>query len=192
MSVQLIIYPQHFNGEFNAISTNPNEFLVNGINFNGLSTASSHDSAVTSLSTILASASPTIPNTWFRFRYIGSSTPALPTNTSGNLVLNSVASSPYITGVYQIASGRIDVAHDGDSTIMAAPGYGRAVMVRNLDDTNYVTIYDGASSATDPIGILEPGEFLFTIIRGTGTTTARANTAAVTIEYFAVEIDSAA
>ena len=97
-----------------------------------------------------------------------------------------------ITGVDQIASGRIDVAHVGDSTIMAAPGYGRAVMVRNLDDTNYVTIYDGASSATDPIGILEPGEFLFTIIRGTGTTTARANTAAVTIEYFAVEIDSAA
>jgi len=97
-----------------------------------------------------------------------------------------------ITGVDQIASGRIDVAHDGDSTIMAAPGYGRAVMVRNLDDTNYVTIYDGASSATDPIGVLEPGEFLFTIIRGTGTTTARANTAAVTVEYFAVEIDSAA
>ena len=97
-----------------------------------------------------------------------------------------------ITGVDQIASGRIDVAHDGDSTIMAAPGYGRAVMVRNFDDTNYVTIYDGASSATDPIGILEPGEFLFTIIRGTGTTTARANTATVTIEYFAVEIDSAA
>ena len=97
-----------------------------------------------------------------------------------------------ITGVDQIASGRIDVAHDGDSTIMAAPGYGRAVMVKNLDDTNYVTIYDGASSATDPIGVLEPGEFLFTIIRGTGTTTARANTATVTIEYFAVEIDSAA
>ncbi len=97
-----------------------------------------------------------------------------------------------ITGVDQIASGRIDVAHDGDATIMAAPGYGRAVMVRNLDDTNYVTIYDGASSANDPIGVLEPGEFLFTIIRGTGTTTARANTAAVTVEYFAVEIDSAA
>ena len=97
-----------------------------------------------------------------------------------------------ITGVDQIASGRIDVAHDGDSTIMAAPGYGRAVMVRNLDDTNYVTIYDGASSDNDIIGVLEPGEFLFTIIRGTGTTTARANTAAVTVEYFAVEIDSAA
>ena len=97
-----------------------------------------------------------------------------------------------ITGVDQIASGRIDVATGSDAEIMAAPGHGRAVMVRNLDDTNYVTVYDGASSDNDIIGVLEPGEFLFTIIRGTGTTTARANTAAVTVEYFAVEIDSAA
>ena len=97
-----------------------------------------------------------------------------------------------ITGVDQIASGRIDVQTGSDAEIMAAPDVGRAVMVRNLDDTNYVTVYDGASSANDIIGVLEPGEFLFTIIRGTGTTTARANTAAVTVEYFAVEIDSAA
>ena len=97
-----------------------------------------------------------------------------------------------ITGVDQIASGRIDVQTGSDAEIMAAPDVGRAVMVRNLDDTNYVTVHDGASSDNDIIGVLEPGEFLFTIIRGTGTTTARANTAAVTVEYFAVEIDSAA
>ena len=95
-----------------------------------------------------------------------------------------------ITGVDQIATGRIDVAHDGDSTVMAAPGYGRMIYVRNLDDTNFVKIYDGASSAADLIGILEPGQFLMTIIRGTGTTVARADTAAVTIEYAAIEIDS--
>ena len=102
---------------------------------------------------------------------------------SGSYTLN-------ITGVDQIATGRIDVAHDGDSTVMAAPGHGRMVYVRNLDDTNFVKIYDGASSANDLIGILEPGHFLMTIIRGTGTTTARADTAAVTIEYAAIEIDS--
>ena len=95
-----------------------------------------------------------------------------------------------ITGVDQIATGRIDVAHDGDSTVMAAPGYGRMIYVRNLDDTNFVKIYDGASSAADLIGILEPGQFLMTIIRGPGTTGARADTAAVTIEYAAIEIDS--
>jgi hypothetical protein len=95
-----------------------------------------------------------------------------------------------ITGVDQIASGRIDVPTGSDATIMAAPGYGRLIYVKNMDDTNYVTVYDGASTDNDIIGVLEPGEFLFTIIRGTGTTTARANTAAVTVEYFAVEIDA--
>ena len=102
---------------------------------------------------------------------------------SGQYTLN-------ITGVDQIATGRIDVAHDGDSTIMAAPGHGRFVYIKNLDDTNFVKIYDGASSAADYVGILKPGEFLMTIIRGTGTTVARADTATVTVEYAAVEIDS--
>tara|TARA_R100000700_G_C3135063_1_gene118841 strand:+ start:56 stop:445 length:390 start_codon:yes stop_codon:yes gene_type:complete len=102
---------------------------------------------------------------------------------SGSATLN-------ITGVDQIATGRIDVAHDGDSTVMAAPGHGRFIYVRNLDDTNFVKIYDGASSAADLIGILEPGHFLMTVIRGTGTTVAKADTATVTIEYAAIEIDS--
>lgn len=102
---------------------------------------------------------------------------------SGSYTLN-------ITGVDQIATGRIDVAHDGDSTVMAAPGYGRVIYVKNLDDTNFVKIYDGASSGADLIGILEPGQFLMTIIRGTGTTTAKADTATVTIEYAAIEIDA--
>jgi len=102
---------------------------------------------------------------------------------SGSATLN-------ITGVDQIATGRIDVAHDGDSTIMAAPGHGRFIYVKNLDDTNFVKIYDGASSAADLIGILEPGHFLMTVIRGTGTTVAKADTATVTIEYAAIEIDA--
>jgi hypothetical protein len=97
-----------------------------------------------------------------------------------------------ITGVDQIASGRIDVPTGSDATIMSSPGYGKIIYVKNMDDTNYVTVYDGASSDNDIIGVLEPGEFLFTIIRGAGATTARANTGVVTVEYFAVEIDSAA
>jgi len=102
---------------------------------------------------------------------------------SGSYTLN-------ITGVDQIETGRKDITHDGDVTIMAAPGHGRFVYIKNLDDTNFVKIYDGASSAGDYIGILKPGEFLMTVIRGTGTTVARADTATVTVEYAAVEIDS--
>ena len=102
---------------------------------------------------------------------------------SGSYTLN-------ITGVDQIATGRLDVATGSDATIMAAPGHGRMIYVRNLDDTNFVKIYDGGSSDADYIGILKPGEFLMTIIKGTGTTTARADTATVTIEYAAIEIDA--
>ena len=102
---------------------------------------------------------------------------------SGSYTLN-------ITGVDQIETGRKDVTHDSDVTIMAAPGHGRFVYIKNLDDTNFVKIYDGASSAGDYIGILKPGEFLMTVIRGTGTTVALADTATVTVEYAAVEIDS--
>ena len=102
---------------------------------------------------------------------------------SGSYTLN-------ITGVDQIETGRKDVTSGSDETIMAAPGHGRFVYIKNLDDTNFVKIYDGASSAGDYIGILKPGEFLMTVIRGTGTTVARADTATVTVEYAAVEIDS--
>lgn len=104
---------------------------------------------------------------------------------SGSTVIN-------ITGVDQIASGRIDCATGSDATIMAAPGHGRILYVRNMDDTSTLEAYEGASSDNDLIGVLKPGEFLFTIIRGTGTTTARGTSNTVTAEYFAVEIDSAA
>ena len=97
-----------------------------------------------------------------------------------------------ITGVDQIASGRIVCATGADATIMAATGHGIILYVRNMDDTSTLEVYEGASSDNDVIGVLKPGEFLFTIIRGTGTTTARGTSNTVTAEYFAVEIDSAA
>ena len=104
----------------------------------------------------------------------------------------SGATTINITGVDQIASGRIDCATGSDATIMAAPGHGRILYVKNMDDTSSLEVYEGASSDNDLIGVLKPGEFLFTIIRGTGTTTARGTSGTVTAEYFAVEIDSAA
>jgi hypothetical protein len=102
---------------------------------------------------------------------------------SGSYALN-------ITGVDQIATGRIDCADDGDATIMAAPGYGKAVYVRNLDDANVLEVYGGASSDNDLLGVLKAGEFMFTVLRDTDTVTARGTSNAVTAEYFAVEIDA--
>jgi hypothetical protein len=48
MSVQLILYPQTYEGQYNSISANANKFVVNGINFTThLSTSSSYDTALT-------------------------------------------------------------------------------------------------------------------------------------------------
>jgi hypothetical protein len=105
-----------------------------------------------------------------------------------------------LTGINQIESGRADIAHDGDYGLDAsafgastAVTNGKAYMIKNMDDTNFVKVYDGPSSEADLVGILEPGEFLFNILRNTTeTTTLRADTATVHVEYFFFEVDSAA
>ena len=97
-----------------------------------------------------------------------------------------------ITGVDQVATGRIDCATGSDATIMAAPGYGKAIYIRNLDDANVLEVYGNASSENDLLGVLKAGEFMFTILRDTDTVTARGLGGTVTAEYFAVEIDAAA
>ena len=100
MSVQLIVYPQNFEGQFNAISSNANEFVVNGINFSGLDLSSSYDLLTTDISDVILNAPPTITNTWYRFRSTILGTPTLPIVTAGNLVLNSTTTLT-ISGVYQ-------------------------------------------------------------------------------------------
>tara|TARA_R100000900_G_scaffold140096_1_gene120196 strand:+ start:225 stop:614 length:390 start_codon:yes stop_codon:yes gene_type:complete len=125
------------------------------------------------------------------YTFTGSLTMTANSNT-GYSASMSGSTTINITGVDQIASGRIDCPTGSDATIMAAPGHGRILYVKNMDDTSTLEVYEGASTDNDLIGVLKPGEFLFTIIRGTGSTTARGTSGAVTAEYFAVEIDSAA
>lgn len=102
---------------------------------------------------------------------------------SGSFQLN-------LTNIDQIDMGRKEVTTSG-VTVAAAPTFGKVVYMRNLDASNYVTVFQG-DATTDPIGIIEPGEFLFTIVRDTELIRADANGATCTVEYFVVEIDSAA
>jgi hypothetical protein len=109
MSVQLILYPQSYQGAFNAISTDPNEFVVNGINFSNppLSTSSSYDTLATTLAiNVSLIAQPAVTNTWVRYRSTPFGTPALPTNTSNNVVFNSGAFSSR-SGIYQKLSNLV-------------------------------------------------------------------------------------
>ena len=45
MSVQLILYPQNYDGQFNSIASVSNEFVVDGLNFNTINTSGSYDSS---------------------------------------------------------------------------------------------------------------------------------------------------
>ena len=111
-------------------------------------------------------------------------------SASGYSQSQSGAFSLNLTGIDQVETGRKNIV-TGGTDIMAAPDFGKIVYVRNLDDTNFVTV-SMVSDADNTIAILEPGEFCFTILRDNGVIHGRSDTATVTVEYFAVEIDSAA
>jgi hypothetical protein len=100
MSVQLIVYPQNYEGVFNAFSGNATEVLVNGISFNDLDNTSSYTSTSgTPYVDTMTNAAPTMINTWLRYR-VGAS--AFPTVVSHSLVLNSLGNGfTEPTGIYQ-------------------------------------------------------------------------------------------
>ena len=102
MSVQLIVYPQSYDGSYNAISSSPSEALVNGISFTNLDSSTSYDSPHLSniLVDVLTNAPPIIVNTWYRYRSITFGTPNLPDVVTGDLVLYSTTSQT-ISGIYQ-------------------------------------------------------------------------------------------
>jgi hypothetical protein len=100
MSVQLILYPQNYEGVFNAFSGNATESIVNGISFTDLdNTLTYTSSSGTPYVDTITNATPISVNTWYRYR-VGAS--AFPTVTLADLVLNSLGNgSSEPTGIYQ-------------------------------------------------------------------------------------------
>ena len=99
MSVQLIVYPQSYNGSSNAISNNPNQFLIDGQDFSTLNVSSSFVSSA-SPSLVMQDAidnySSIAVNTWARYRNTASTIPA---EISGSLVYSPSTNAG--TGVIQ-------------------------------------------------------------------------------------------
>jgi hypothetical protein len=166
MSVQLILYPQTYEGTSNVISANPNEFVVNGINFTGLSTSSSYDTLATTFAiNVSLIAQPAATNTWVRYRSTSYGTPALPTNTSGNVVFNSGAFSSR-SGIYQKLSNLV-IGQIYTITINVSTT-GTGLIVTN--------IYNGTSLVTGQ-------NFNATTSTITGTFTANSATNTLVVSY---------
>jgi hypothetical protein len=164
MSVQLILYPQGL------IPDNPNEFVVNGINFTNLSSASTYSSSVaTTLGTptalvqnVLTNAFPAIPNLWYRFISTASATPAPPTTVSNNAVFNSVGATSG-SGIYQKMTNLIPGEFYGFNvqsygvtasagSISCAVYDGTTLLAQALQSTNQAVGFGFGNGWTQPAG----------------------------------------
>ena len=106
MSVQLTLYPQNYNGQYNAVSNVASEKLVDGIFFSSINNSDYYDDTAVSLNNPINNAPPTIVNTWYRWRSTPTGTPTLPTEINGILYLYAVSSNT-VSGVYQRLSNLI-------------------------------------------------------------------------------------
>jgi hypothetical protein len=138
MSVQLILYPQTYEGQYNSISVNANEFVVNGISFTGLSTSSSYDSSLSTYAIINAlTIQPAVTNTWVRYRSTAAGTPALPTDVANNVVFNSGAFSSR-SGIYQKLSNLVIGTNYTITINVSTTGTG-SILIGVYNGTNLVT-----------------------------------------------------
>ena len=152
MSVQLIVYPQSFEGQYNEISSSPTEFLVNGINFANLDSTPTYTSIVvptlyTYLDTLF-NAPATIINSWYRFRNNNSGSPAFATSVGGNLILDTTAttSGNSISGVYQTISNLV-VGNQYTITINQSTATNGTIATKiSNGSTIYFSSFDFASS----------------------------------------------
>ena len=164
MSVQLIVFPQSYDGQFNSTSTTANEFVVDGINFNTINTSSSYDSSATNvILDVLTNQPPSPINTWFRFRSTSFGTPTLPTETSGNLTLNSTTTNTF-SGVYQKLSNLVvgttyemvvDLSTTGTGSILTGAFNGTSLISQpsHLANQSQITFSWTAQSTNDTIVI---------------------------------------
>ena len=146
MSVQLIVYPQNYNGFYNATSSSPTEFIVNGINFANLASTSTYTSGANSpYPDTLSNAYPSAVNTWYRFRTNTSGTPDYPSVLAGNLELKSVAGAGSNTGVYQQLSNLTPGSQYTITLNITAVATGTIDIAVAIGQPNPITIYSGAT-----------------------------------------------
>ena len=110
MSVQLIVYPQNYNG-YSSVFTQTGEFCVDGSNFSALdnSTTPTYTVPASSTNTIVTALSqnpPLIINSFYKYRSSNAGTPTEPTVVSGGVTLYTVATSS-ASGIYQRLSNLV-------------------------------------------------------------------------------------
>lgn len=170
MSVQLIVYPQNYDG-YGSVFTQTNQFCVDGAFFNTLNNSSSYDSPI-GLQDAIDNQYPWLANTWYRYRTTVAGTPTLPTEISGNLTLYSVASLSF-SGVYQkLTNLVVGVTYE---------------LVINISTTGsgyvFTTIYDGSTQGSSNFYNASLSQITFPF---TATTTSQT----IVVSYYGTSADN--
>jgi len=125
MSVQLIVYPQNHDGQFNILSNQATQFINDGISFFTLNDSDFYSSGVGNPTFLALQNQPPLQiNAWYRFRSTSTGTPSFPTQTSNDVVFSATTTSS-LAGIYQRVSN-LAIGQNYDITInlsSAAPGY---------------------------------------------------------------------
>ena len=139
MSVQLIVYPQNYDGNYNVISSSPTEFIVNGIDFTGLNSTSYYDSSASNPSQdTIINAPPLFQNSWYRFRSDTPSLPILPSVSSGQIVFYiPPAAVGSVAGVYQ-KLGNLVVGQQYEVNLAMDSGTEGSIIFQVYDGTTFV------------------------------------------------------
>mgnify|MGYP003649333889 CR=1 FL=1 len=107
MSVQLILYPQNYDGVFNSITNSSTEVIVNGTSFVNLNASPSYAYIAASIDpeAVVTNAPPVIMNSWYRFSAYasGSPAPAFPTVSGGDVTFYTELTTGLnsASGIYQ-------------------------------------------------------------------------------------------
>ena len=167
MSVQLIVFPQTYDGQHNILSYSTNEFIVNGNVFGTLNSSPSVDYsgslplAGSTAAAIIATQPATIPNAWYRFRGKSAGSASYgdqPTRTSSNLVLNggNVSATNFtFSGVYQKMTNLIVGQSYEISIGYTPPSAAQSFLGFHVLDSNNLPVAFGSGELL-PSGLITP------------------------------------
>jgi len=163
MSIQLIVYPQNYDGSPNAISGNTTEFIVDGINFNTVSTSSQYSPLFAPIEqNAINYYIPTLAvNQWDRYMQ---SLEIAPTGSGGQLFfLGTVGGAKgIIQKLSNLTSGAtynvtFDIASvSGSSSVLTVSTYTGTVLNSSVvvpQSVGSVSVQFTANSTTDTIAI---------------------------------------
>ena len=151
MSVQLIIYPQFFDGQ-SPLNNYQLEYVVDGVSFLTIDGSDSYTATQSNaILDALTNAPPAIANSWYRFRSSDAGTPSFPENSSNKLKIYKTTTQTK-SGVYQ----RLSNLNVGQTYTL------EVTITTGTSDLLFLSVYDGTSVVTQPA---------FSSAAGTVTTT---------------------